>query len=1232
MSAAEAVHASTNASIGERSVPLLQRKCSYAGASRFSGESEECRRQKLLGKPLQRKLVINESGDPYEQEADRVAEQVIRMPEVPMGDESASRQVAPLVQRKMSDADANGIGTAPAIVHDVLATPGHPLDAATRNYFELRFGHDFSGVRLHADTRAAESASSVNALAYTVGNHIVLNPGGSFSGCSTDRSLLAHELVHVVQQGGSAFGGRAKASPIADFMNTDAIVQRASAGEFFSSVAAKGTEAALRLAVDTLGVIDRGNISTGIERALRIPIISDFIVNHPAMAAHRRSITLIQAIPGALEAIWAFKENPEPYQTQIKKSLQPHIEEAQRLAIHQGNQLLEQLGVPAQYHASVWRVLKYAAGLAESAFGFVINDIILDTVLFWQLRSEHEIYDEAWRKYEEGTIDTIDLIIEHLSIVLNVVGRIEDLLPLVLSAVGVVSGGAIGGAGGSVVPVAGTTAVAGGGSGFGGFAGLTVSEVIGIVAVLGPAAVELTKAGKASVELVFKEQNERQRQQDFGQIASSAMSLIIMAVLAFLPGLALRLGRKLSRKLVELLPDVSKIMPPVKQKTTEVTDVEVESSAAKPIAGLQSETQPLGGSSKVEAEGPVAAVQHPKDFQESGDHFEADLSSADSPEPIVGIGLEPVWPRYTVKKESIKPSPTLLSGSILDASVAKSKKKQSHNLSVQEMNNEAAWVDAHPAVVRNEGGARKATIGTDGEHEIVSVASGGCERRSKKGREVPCPIVFGNVSDPDLGGPVLPEQIPQSTAEMMKPSPSQQTSEGDVAMRDMVDQLEASGTEPIATLDSLQHKESSSVVQIFDVGHGAFNVSIHEGRVHVFDAGSLLKADSAKLTEVLEEFETLVPERQIHLLTISHMDADHYNLIERIRQKGFTIVKIFINEKQYPLKPKPEKISSMRKEAIAENILRPLDLGRKDEFNVVTELDVTDREGLRYFIPDPRHSRRNKDSLSSVVVEKRIPGIRMVMMPDIPTNLIKKLHEQQAEFSSVLKPMGDEAPDITLYLLGHHFQNSFLRPANTIHVLDQMIGYSQVAGRHIVSSSHGQRISPAIPFLFRTAGLEIMPAPLKIQGGMLKGHRWEIERAAPMLKDTLTLLRNVEEKLETVLDPIPEVKRSNVRGKIYELWEKPDQLRKKITEILHVDPNAELVSEIEDAGIRTMTVRRARSAYVRDVLNTLGENIVVESGSHIDEINAFIYSRRDALDAASEALMAAISRAITEVN
>jgi uncharacterized protein DUF4157 len=102
------------------------------------------------------------------------------------------------LQRKVAG-DVAG-SEAPAIVHDVLRSSGQPLGSATRAFFEPRLGQDFSRVRTHSDFRAAQSARSVNAVAYTVGQHIVFDAGNYEPQTMTGQTLIAHELAHVAQQ------------------------------------------------------------------------------------------------------------------------------------------------------------------------------------------------------------------------------------------------------------------------------------------------------------------------------------------------------------------------------------------------------------------------------------------------------------------------------------------------------------------------------------------------------------------------------------------------------------------------------------------------------------------------------------------------------------------------------------------------------------------------------------------------------------------------------------------------------------------------------------------------------------------------------------------------------------------------------------------------------------------------------------------------------------------------
>jgi outer membrane protein OmpA-like peptidoglycan-associated protein len=194
---------------------------------------------------------VNAPGDRYEQEADRVAEQVMRMPdpaprsepapgsaarpELPHNGSSrdlSRRDISPaprrismkeghalqracaqcagneeeeVLQRKDTSGGESSM-QAPSIVDDVVRSAGEPLGRDARSFMESRFGEDFGDVRVHTDARAAESAAAVRARAYTVGRSVVFGAGEYRPGNDEGRRLLAHELTHVVQQRGSTAG------------------------------------------------------------------------------------------------------------------------------------------------------------------------------------------------------------------------------------------------------------------------------------------------------------------------------------------------------------------------------------------------------------------------------------------------------------------------------------------------------------------------------------------------------------------------------------------------------------------------------------------------------------------------------------------------------------------------------------------------------------------------------------------------------------------------------------------------------------------------------------------------------------------------------------------------------------------------------------------------------------------------------------------------------------------
>ena len=167
---------------------------------------------KRLPGPIQRKLEVGAIDDPLEHEADRVADQMMGMP----ASDAVTISSRPQVSRKCDKCEEEQeeklqkketgpqtvAGEAPVSVHETLRSAGHPLDMESHAFFEPRFGRDLSQVRIHADPRAAESAHSVYARAYTVGHHVVFGRDQYAPHTADGRHLLAHELTHTLQQQG----------------------------------------------------------------------------------------------------------------------------------------------------------------------------------------------------------------------------------------------------------------------------------------------------------------------------------------------------------------------------------------------------------------------------------------------------------------------------------------------------------------------------------------------------------------------------------------------------------------------------------------------------------------------------------------------------------------------------------------------------------------------------------------------------------------------------------------------------------------------------------------------------------------------------------------------------------------------------------------------------------------------------------------------------------------------
>src|SRR5262249_25444346 len=126
------------------------------------------------------------------------------------GDEEEERlQMRPVKLSRLEQQPGQVAAISPAAEAQIesLRRGGEPLSEPLRRFFESRFGFDFSRVRVHTDSRAAESARAINAHAFTVGSDVVFAAGQYAPDTSGGRGLLAHELAHVIQQTGHRANG-----------------------------------------------------------------------------------------------------------------------------------------------------------------------------------------------------------------------------------------------------------------------------------------------------------------------------------------------------------------------------------------------------------------------------------------------------------------------------------------------------------------------------------------------------------------------------------------------------------------------------------------------------------------------------------------------------------------------------------------------------------------------------------------------------------------------------------------------------------------------------------------------------------------------------------------------------------------------------------------------------------------------------------------------------------------
>lgn len=179
-------------------------------------------KQKPTPVKIQPKLQVNEPGDVYEQEADAMAEKVMRGDQQPAKPAAVTGLIGRSVQRKcahceeeekkeqvmrkVNGAGGSSISSSFASSLQTSKGGGFSLPPATKSYMENAFGADFSAVRIHTGQPAQDMNKSVSAKAFTHGSDIYFNTGEYRPTTHEGQKLLAHELTHTIQQNNNTTG------------------------------------------------------------------------------------------------------------------------------------------------------------------------------------------------------------------------------------------------------------------------------------------------------------------------------------------------------------------------------------------------------------------------------------------------------------------------------------------------------------------------------------------------------------------------------------------------------------------------------------------------------------------------------------------------------------------------------------------------------------------------------------------------------------------------------------------------------------------------------------------------------------------------------------------------------------------------------------------------------------------------------------------------------------------
>ena len=592
--------------------------------------------QLLRSGVIQAKLTVSNPDDPEEQEADQVAERIMRMEDKhdPFGppcpcqlsggelcEECKKKQAGIIACKSSNPAPRQTAASHPAIGR-ALRSAGQPLDSAARAFFEPRLGRDFSDVRVHTGERAADAARQIRAHAFTYGNDIYFGNGEYAPGTEHGQKLLAHELTHTAQtasstvrrswlgdawdtikEGGEWVGGEIKAGAEAVVEGAERVGHvvkegvKWAGGEIKEGAIAVGewAEEKFENAWDCLQAMGKGagNLFTGnissITDLLGIPEPSGAdpstldtlvaVLKHPCLQM-LPGYGLVAKFVGKLESVgkflvgaWEVIQNPQPLIDGIKNSISKMISAIPAKVDSLVKQALTGASSALKAHGEgVWRHLEPKLEYLANNWWEVLKETAWN--LIWPWPAVGKDLSQIWDHVKSAASNLWNLRFSKV---------VDDILAIergVISIAGNLYGWffiaavLIGAILGGIFGV-------GAGAIPGAAAGLEVAVALGEGLVAATVVVEAASIAKSIYNLQQPDENEDDKEKDYEQIASSGLTLAITGVMFILGEIAVKFAQGLLSRVAPLFrrfrgkaPKVEVEPPKVEPPKTEAPEVE----------------------------------------------------------------------------------------------------------------------------------------------------------------------------------------------------------------------------------------------------------------------------------------------------------------------------------------------------------------------------------------------------------------------------------------------------------------------------------------------------------------------------------------------------------------------------------------------------------------------------------------------------------------------------------